>query len=180
MNTLDLIISFIVIIPALIGFQKGLLKSIFSLIGIVAGFLLATNYNELLTGYLSFLKFDPKILSLISFVLIFVSVNLLLGFISKKISGFNFITKTFDRIFGLLFGLLKGVIIASIFLLITTKLFSVFSDKTVKDSIVYPHTVDAAPGVYNFLKGIFPDGKDFYNQFNFLKDFNKRNGSERH
>ncbi len=173
MNTLDLIISFVIIVPALLGLQKGFLRSIFSLIGIVAGFILATSYNELLTGYISFLKLDPKILSLISFFIILISVNLILGYISQKISGFNFITKSFDRIFGLLFGMMKGIILASLFLLASTKLFSAFSKKTVDESVIYPHVVDAAPGIYDFLKVLLPGAGEFYNEFNFLKNNQK-------
>ncbi|MBK8982447.1 MAG: CvpA family protein [Ignavibacteria bacterium] len=170
MNNLDLIISFVIIVPSLLGLQKGFLKSIFSLIGIVAGFILATSYNEILTGYISFIKLDPKILSLISFFIILISVNLILGFISQKISGFNFITKSFDRILGLMLGMMKGIILASLFLLATTKLFSAFSKKTVDESVIYPHVVDAAPGIYNYLKVILPGAGEFYNEFNFLKN----------
>lgn len=172
LNTLDLIISITILILSLFGLHKGFLKSVFSLIGIVAGFLLATNYNEVLTGYLSFIKINERILSLISFLLIVVIINIILNYISQKISGFNFATKTIDKLFGFLFGMFKGIIFTSLFLLATTKLFSAFSKKTIDDSKLYPYVIDAAPGIYNNIMTLLPNAKNFYQEFDFLKDFN--------
>ncbi|MBK6538412.1 MAG: CvpA family protein [Ignavibacteria bacterium] len=60
MNKLDIIISVIILIPALLGLKNGLLKSIFSLAGIITGLYLATRYNDKLVSLLKFIKTDEK------------------------------------------------------------------------------------------------------------------------
>lgn len=169
MDTLDIIISLIVVIPALLGLKNGFLRSIFSLAGIVIGLFLATRYYDKISTYISFLKFDPKIINLISFIMIIIFCYSIFILIAGKISGFNFMTRTVDKIAGVVFGLLKGLIIASIFLITTTKAFAVFSDVAVQKSKLYPAVINIAPDVYDFVKQFFPNALDFYDELNKIK-----------
>ena len=120
MNKLDIIISVIILIPALLGLKNGLLKSIFSLAGIITGLYLATRYN--------------------------------------------FITRTIDKISGTLLGIFKGLIIASIFLVVSAGTFKIFSEKEIAVSVLYPVTVNIAPDVYNYVIKFFPEAKSFYEE----------------
>ena len=117
---------------------------------------------------LGFIQIDKKILSLISFILIIIIVTMIFKFISDKISGFNFVTKTIDKILGLCLGIMKGVLLASIFLLISTNTFNVFSKPEIDNSIFYNKVVNVAPEVYNYFQVIFPNLKDFYEELNKL------------
>lgn len=164
MNKLDIIISVIILIPALLGLKNGLLKSIFSLAGIITGLYLATRYNDRLTGLLKFIRVDEKMLSIISFIFIILSAYFIFTYISGKISGLNFITRTFDKISGTLLGIFKGMIVASIFLIISTGTFKIFSEKEIRDSGLYPVTVNIAPDVYNYVIKYFPEAKNFYEE----------------
>ncbi|HMQ68729.1 MAG TPA: CvpA family protein [Ignavibacteria bacterium] len=166
MNTLDIIILVLVLIPTLLGLRKGLLKSIFSLAGIITGLFLATKYYDKTGSYLAFLKADPKLISLISFILILVLSYFALTYIAGKISGINAVTKTFDKIAGVALGLLKGLIIASLFLLMTTNTFKIFDDNITKDSKFYSIVKDIAPDTYNLILKLFPNAKDFYEELN--------------
>lgn len=164
MNTLDVIILIIVTIPALLGLKNGFLKSIFSLAGIITGFFIATKYYDRSATLFSFIKMDEKLLYVISFIVILLITYLAFVYISKAISGINFITKTFDRIMGTAFGLLKGLILASLFLMITTKTFELFSKSNVEKSMFYSAVVNIAPDVYNYAMKFFPDAKNFYEE----------------
>lgn len=166
MNTLDIIILVIVLIPTLLGLRKGLLKSIFSLAGIITGLFLATKYYDKTGSYLNFLNADPKLISLISFILILVLSYLILTYIAGKISGINAVTKTFDKIAGIALGLMKGLIIASLFLIITTNSFKVFDNNMISDSRFYLIVKNIAPDTYNLILKIFPGAKDFYEELN--------------
>jgi len=168
LSKLDIIISVIVLIPALFGLKNGFLRNIFSLTGIITGLILATRYNDKLLSMLGFIQIDKKILSLISFILIIIIVTMIFKFISDKISGFNFVTKTIDKILGLCLGIMKGVLLASIFLLISTNTFNVFSKPEIDKSIFYNKVVNVAPEVYNYFQVIFPNLKDFYEELNKL------------
>lgn len=107
---------------------------------------------------------DEKLLYVISFIVILLITYLAFVYISKAISGINFITKTFDRIMGTAFGLLKGLILASLFLMITTKTFELFSKSNVEKSMFYSAVVNIAPDVYNYAMKFFPDAKNFYEE----------------
>jgi membrane protein required for colicin V production len=165
LNNLDIIITLIIALPAFFGFRKGFLKSIFSLAGFIVGLILATKYSTELSIYLNFLKIDERILTIASFIMIMVSVYWILSYIAGKISGINTVTKTFDRIAGMIFGAFKGVIIASLLLIVSTKTFSVVGSESVKASRLHPLLIDAAPNIYNFFQMAFPGAKSFYEEF---------------
>ncbi|MEO8209896.1 MAG: CvpA family protein [bacterium] len=168
MNTLDIIILIIVLIPALLGLKNGMLRSIFSLAGIIAGLFLATRYNEKLTTMFGFLKIEPKLLSLISFIGIIVFIYFIAAYIARKISGLNAATKTIDKVLGVGLGIFKGLILASLFLLVTTNTFNFFNKADVSNSKFYSSIINVAPEVYNYIKQLFPNAKDFYDEFNHL------------
>ncbi|MEO6694141.1 MAG: CvpA family protein [Ignavibacteria bacterium] len=162
MNTLDIIIAILVLIPALLGIKNGFLKSIFSLAGIVAGLFLATRYNDDIVSLLGFINANPKVLSLISFIAIIVLTYAIFNYIANKISKFNFVTNTIDKVLGGALGLLKGLIFASLLLILTTNTFSFFSKEIIADSKFYSSVVKIAPDVYNYIVKFFPDAKTFY------------------
>lgn len=164
MNTIDIIILLIACIPALFGLKNGFLKSIFSLAGILTGFFLATKYYDKAEVYLSFLGIDRKILSVISFTCILLITYLIFVYFSKKISGLNSFTKTLDKILGAALGLFKGLILASLFLLVTTVTFSLFSKQDIEKSKLYSGIVNIAPDTYNLIMKFFPDAKNFYEE----------------
>lgn len=168
MNTLDIIILILVLVPALLGLRKGLLRGIFSLAGIVLGLFLATRYNDQVSSLFSFLKFDPKLLSLVSFIFIIVMCYFVLTFLAGKISRINILTKSIDKILGAVLGILKGLIIASLFLILTTNTFNFFSRENIQASRFYSIVINVAPDTYDFVKQFFPDAKNFYEELNKL------------
>lgn len=155
-------------VPVLLGLRNGLLRSIFSLIGIIAGLFLATRYNDNLTSLFGFLKLEPKLLSLISFIAIIIFCYFICVFIAGRISRINAVTRTFDRILGVILGICKGLIIASLFLILTTNTFSLFEKTTIDRSKFYTSVINVAPDVYNYIQRFFPNAKDFYEELNNL------------
>lgn len=145
-----------------------MLRGIFSLAGIISGLFLATRYNDKITSLFGFLRIEPKLLSLISFIAIIVFVYFIAVYLARKIAGLNSVTKTFDKILGVALGIFKGVIITSLILLITTNTFNVFSKEEVSKSRFYPSIINAAPDVYNYMLKVFPDAKNFYEELNNL------------
>ncbi len=148
------------------GLKNGLLRSIFSLAGIITGLYLATRYNDKLVSLLKFIKTDEKLLGIISFIFIILSVYFIFTYISGKLSDLNFITRTIDKISGTLLGIFKGLIISSIFLMVSTGTFKLFTEKEIAESRLYPVTVNVAPDVYNYIIRLFPEAKSFYEELN--------------
>ncbi len=161
MNALDIIILILVILPAIFGLKKGLIKSILSYVSIIAGIILAVKFNS---GFVLVLKpviKDPKLVQVVIFVGIILTIYLIAIFIGSKISKMNVISETFDKAGGFIFGGLKGLLFASILLIIFDS-FSFIPQNQKTASYTFPFTIQAAPSTYNLIKDILPfNKKDF-------------------
>lgn len=169
MNSLDVIILIIILVPTLLSFKKGLIKSLISLIAIILGIYLATKFHSGLALVLKRFINDEKWLDIISFSAIAVLIYSIGIFIAGKISKMNFITKTVDKAGGLAFGLFKGLLIVSILLLISNTL-GLISEKDKKSSYTYNYVSAFAPGLYDFFRNnVFGSDKSFIDINDFLK-----------
>jgi len=113
-TTLDYFILAILFISAGLGFIRGIIKEILSLIAFVAAFLGALNWGPLLAKFVGgILSFHPLLLSAISYVVVFIIVLLVVGMLNLLLS--TLINKTgltpADQGLGAIFGLLRGVVI---------------------------------------------------------------------
>ena len=165
-NSIDLMVIILVLIPAFLGLKNGLLRSLFSLFGILSGLFLATRYNDKFISAFSFLKMEPKLVSLVSFISVIILCYFISIFIAGKISKLNSVTRTFDKILGVALGIAKGLIIASLFLIFTTNTFKVFAKDTINQSKFYTGVFNIAPDVYDYIMKLFPDAKGFYDELN--------------
>jgi uncharacterized membrane protein required for colicin V production len=151
-----------IILPAIFGLKKGLIKSVFSYISIVAGIILSVKFNS---GFVLILKpiiKDPKLAQLLTFILIILTIYLLGIFIASKISKLNFISETIDKVGGFLFGGLKGVLFVSIFLLLFDS-YSILTKTQKNGSFLFSYVSQAAPATYNFFKDVIPFSKKDFN-----------------
>jgi membrane protein required for colicin V production len=169
LNALDIIILILILLPAVFGLKKGLIKSIFSYIGIIAGIILAVKFNSGVMLILKNVIRDPKLAQIASFIVIILIVYLLFVFLASKISKLNFISETIDKIGGFLFGGLQGILFASLmFLLLDT--YSIIPNSQKTNSSLYHYVYNAAPSTYNYIKDFVPlSRKDFDDVMNFIK-----------
>ncbi len=169
MNALDIIILILVLLPAVFGLKKGLLKSIFSIAGIILGIVLAVKFNTGAALVLKSIIKDPKLVQVISFASIILLTYLIAIFIASKLSKLNFISETLDKIGGFVFGGLKGLLSVSI-LLILMDTYSMLPVSQKNNSALYPYVYNTAPSMYNAVKNVLPfSRKDFDEVMNFLK-----------
>ncbi|MCE1164847.1 MAG: CvpA family protein [Bacteroidetes bacterium] len=169
MNALDIIISILILLPAVFGLKKGLLKSVFSIAGIILGIVLAVKFNPGAALILKNVIKDPKLVQVFSFVFIILLTYLAAIFIASKLSKLNFISETLDKIGGFVFGGLKGLLSVSILLLLLDT-YSVLPVSQKSNSALYPYVLNAAPSTYNAVKNALPfSRKDFDEVMNFLK-----------
>ena len=145
MNTLDIGILTIASIFFIRGFSADLFLNLFTVIGLILGYIISITYLSLVSGYiLSFFpSFPEAIVKLVSFFVLFVGTNLLLRLVA------NILTKTLkiamlgwlNRVLGGALGMLKGVVIMGI-IVFTINLIpfsSTFMEQfDVKDSLLYP------------------------------------------
>jgi membrane protein required for colicin V production len=174
-NTLDIITAVIISLMAFLGFRRGFLVSVFSLISIVLGIFLATKFHSGIALVLhKFIK-DEKTLNVLSFLIIFFVIYSAGIFIAGKLSKLSSITKSIDRILGTALGVIKGMLVASL-ILIFIKSFSLVSDSEIRTSYLFPYVSNFAPDTFDTVSKILPFNKKSFEDLNsFLKSDNQIN-----
>ena len=170
MNYIDIIIVILVLLAAIKGFTRGLIKEIVSLISLVVGVYLAITFSVLFENYL--LKTFPKheeFVSIASFVFVFLIVFLslkLAGIVISKLAKqlqLNFLNK----LLGMLFGSVKALLIISIILFELQHLgetFGVgFPKKQIEKSLLYKPVVNLIPTISPIAKQKFKEIQEDYN-----------------
>jgi membrane protein required for colicin V production len=120
MNTFDIIVIAIIGLMTLIGLWKGMVRQLFGLAGLIAGYMLAVRFHEPCSKFLT--SFHPGTAKAISFIAIFLACILLAHIIAWVVgrffahSGLGF----FNRIGGGLLGFLKGCIIIAVVVMVLT------------------------------------------------------------
>jgi membrane protein required for colicin V production len=119
MTGLDWLIVAIVLFSVLVAASEGFMHEVFSLAGVVAGYLFAAwGYRQVAPWYVPYVN-TPWVADLCGFLTIFFVVVLLAGGIGRiarfgmKEAGLRW----FDRVLGGMFGLVRGVLIVMILLL---------------------------------------------------------------
>lgn len=118
LNLFDWLLLAILAYSTISAFVRGIVLEIFSLVGLIAGILIASwSYQRLsapMAGILNrIVTLAPSTWNIISFLLIVIGVMLLAGLAARLIRrtahtiGLGF----FDRLFGALFGLVRGCLI---------------------------------------------------------------------
>lgn len=114
MNWVDLTLISLFSLFGLRGYYKGLFREIFSLAGLVAGFIVAVRYNEHLAAVLDLYWEAPPLLhKAIAFVAIFFMIYFLcslFGGVLHRLEKTLFL-QTFNRVGGIVVGIGKGATI---------------------------------------------------------------------
>ena len=115
MNWLDIILLVILILTAIVGVFKGLVKQVIGLIAVILGLILASLFYEQAAGIFETFIHNVLLCNFLGFLLIFVVV-----LIAGAVIG-HLITKVMkgplalaNRLFGGVFGAVKGVLICGI------------------------------------------------------------------
>ena len=144
-NSIDIVISIILIYGIIKGFYRGLFLEISSLIGLILGLYCAINFNPIISKYLKeFISIQENYISIISFIITLIIVVILLNLIAKSLTKLaNAVALGLvNKIAGALFGLMKYFIICMVFVLVFDKINStvkVVDELTILNSVFYPY-----------------------------------------
>ncbi len=116
MNVVDIVIVLLLVLSAIQGFRTGLIQSIASLVGLIAGIAIASwNYARFI-GRLEPILRSEALSAAVSFALIALLVMIaagLIGMVIKKVvHGVGL--GGLDRLAGLVFGLLRGALLVTL------------------------------------------------------------------
>ena len=140
MNPFDTIIAILLGYCLIRGFFRGLIKEISSILGVLGGFYAGYTYYPDISKLLSAWISNPAYAKITGFMLLFCGVFIfvsIIGVIIKYLMNIAFLGWV-DRICGVLFGIAKGVLIASVLLMILTA-FLPKGAPLIKDSLLAPH-----------------------------------------
>jgi membrane protein required for colicin V production len=110
MYWLDVVIFVVIVIAAIYGLAKGLIRGLFGIVGLILGIWIASRYFKQLATHF---PFNPTLSNILGFVIIFLGVIIaisIIGIIIRKIIHFASLG-WIDRLFGLIFGFFIGVCI---------------------------------------------------------------------
>ncbi|HVZ17407.1 MAG TPA: CvpA family protein [Terriglobales bacterium] len=120
MNAGDWIIIAVLVLSTMVAIAQGFFQEVFSLVGVVIGFLLAAWDYRVVSSHLSFIN-PPWVADITGFFIIFLVIAILAGTIGRiaswgmKQAGLRWI----DRALGGAFGLVRGVLVVTVLLMAT-------------------------------------------------------------
>lgn len=149
-------------IPALYtGATQGFIRQLASIIAIFAGAYIAYKFSYWLSAYITdWFKAEGDIVTIISFVLIFIAVLIavnIMGAALRKIMSFALLG-WLDKNLGIIFSVLKTVLILSVLIFLLEKadsLWPMLPEKAIAESKLYPAIAKIAPALFPYLKGLF-------------------------
>ncbi|HCJ52727.1 MAG: hypothetical protein A2898_05125 [Candidatus Kerfeldbacteria bacterium RIFCSPLOWO2_01_FULL_48_11] len=126
MPTFDLILLALFLYFIFSGFWFGLVHTVGVLIGIVVGVLAAGTFHEALGNFLQFLFVKGDVANSASFIIVFIVVNQLVGFIFQRLDkAFKLATiipflGPINRIAGAVLGIVVGVLVVGTILTVAS------------------------------------------------------------
>ncbi|TRO67483.1 CvpA family protein [Christiangramia sabulilitoris] len=172
MNTVDIILSLVLLYGLVRGFFRGLLAELASLVGIIAGIYGAIHLSHFFGDFLSLrVDWQPQYINLISFAVTFVIIVVLVSLVGKmltKIAAFAALGIV-NKLLGGVFGLLKMAFIASVIIMFfnaTNERIEIVESQTLQESILYDPVAVIAPVILPSIikqvkeKDLLNDGED--------------------
>lgn len=159
MKLVDIILIVLLLFGAFRGYQKGLLLELINFISFFLALILAFNFKDWGMDILrSFLDQPEGLLSIISFVAIFIVVILGLELIGKGIKSLLDLTLlgSLDDLAGGLVGALKWALMISIFLWIGEFFDIGIASDYSEGTVIFPYVYAIAPFLLDLLAVLFP------------------------
>ncbi|NDK54751.1 CvpA family protein [Pontibacter fetidus] len=159
MSTFDYFLLIPILFGAFMGYRKGLLFELVSLLALVVAILGGLKLlNVALPVVRDFVGDVGGVLPYLTFLIVFIGIILLvymLGFILKKvldITPFGF----FDNVLGAILGALKWCCAISLLLYVSDMAGISITPETASESIVYPVVLKATPYALGILGYVLP------------------------
>ena len=141
MATFDILLIIVVVFSLIYSIFKGMTREIFSLLSLVAGYIVAVRYKGVCADWLGQYITNETAASLISFGLLFMitaAIVSVVGWYVKKLIHSSGALSGLDRFFGAIFGVIKGVFIM-VLLMFPLQLFPAVEKDITEDSVFAPH-----------------------------------------
>ncbi len=161
MNWLDILIIVVLVISAFSGLINGLVKTLFSLAGLIVGLLLAGHFYASLADHLGFIS-SENAARIVAFLIIFfavLAVATLLGWLFTKLIS-ALLLGWLNRILGAAAGVVMGAITIGALLALWVHFMG--SSDTFQNSALAKFLLDRVPIVLGLLPGDFGGVKNYF------------------
>lgn len=168
---IDIILIVVVIWAIIVGFRRGLIVGVFSVIAFIAGLAAAIKLSTVVAGYIGkAVKISDQWLPVISFAVVFIIVVLLVRLGAKMIqkSVEMAMLGWINRLAGIILYVAVYILIFSVFLFYIDQM-DLIKPETKNASVSYkyiqplgPKVIDGLGKIIPFFKGMFNDLKEFF------------------
>lgn len=169
MNAIDIVLGIIFVIAFFVGFKKGILRVLASLIGLVAAVYGAIAFSDPLKVYLeNWFDWSQDLTKIVAFIITFLLITLLfsiLGRILTKVADFAMLG-IFNKLFGGIFNILKfSFLMSVVFMFVNaSENYRILSEEERESSVLYKPVASLAPAILPTImeevKGIEMDEMD--------------------
>ena len=156
-NLLDIILFIGIFVSLIIGYTRGFIKEILSIINwLLAAWIAFNYYSDLKTITINFINSNiiaDAIAFGILFLLSIITLTILSNFISKNIK--NSLLAPLDRIIGMIFGIIRAILLIIVLFIAGNQTIWINNTlpKLIYNAYSYPIIISAT----NYLKNIFPN-----------------------
>jgi len=168
MNAIDVFILIILALFIIKGLFRGLIIEVFTLAGLLIGYVVALKGFGLVTAIIdSMVELPALLVTTLGFLIIFIGILVIFRVAAGLVKKFAKWTLLgwVDHLCGGVFGMLKGALIASLLALLFSLIpMSEDMQKTQDDSLLFKPIRGVAPAIFNFVQMTFPKTKDFYEE----------------
>ncbi|MBM4165639.1 MAG: hypothetical protein FJ218_01730 [Ignavibacteria bacterium] len=148
---LDFILSIFLILGFLLGLKEGMIKKIFSFLGVFIGLFVAYKYFRFVNLFvIKQFHLSPQFSALLSFIIIFLIIYIVFKIFSKIFEPKSASLSVANRIIGGIIGIAQAAIVLS-FLLIGVTFFQLISDEMKSSSVLYSNVVNIAPRIIDIF-----------------------------
>ena len=140
MNRLDMLLTIVLVMSAALGLYWGLIRQLLSVVGLIAGIVLATRYSDRVADALSSFISNAMATQVLGFLFVLVAVSAaasLLATILRRSVGLLFLGWA-DHLLGGVLGLLQGALACSVILMIVALAPSERFASALADSRIVP------------------------------------------
>ena len=155
MNTVDIVLTFLLVIGAIRGFGKGLIMEIAGLLALVLGLFGAFQLVDWGVGLLVYFQIDAgeSLLPIVAFVILFVLILVSIYFLGRFIKAVLHITPLgiIDSLMGGLVGVVKWAFGISLAIWVMRAFEVEVGDDALNNSLVLPYIAQLAPLFIEFI-----------------------------
>jgi len=160
MNWVDVVLIIFLVISVFSGIAQGLIRSLLSIVGLIFGIVLASNFYQQLGGALGFIS-NPDVANIVAFVIILAAVLIAAAIVGALLKGLlkALMLGWADRLGGAVFGMFLGALSASAILAIVVKYTGT---NLITGSAIAAFLLDKFPIILGFLPSEFDTIRDFF------------------